>query len=79
MIRYASSCASLLEGAGVDAAARIASSHRAVELFSISEEHYARLQAMHRAYFEQIRALVAQSGVTDRVVLVNLQLFSLAR
>ena len=48
-------------------------------LFSISEEHYARLQALHRAYFEQMRAIVAESRRSDRVVLANVQLFSLAR
>ncbi len=47
-------------------------------LFSISEEHFARVQALHRAYFEQLRAVVAESRGSDRVVLVNLQLFSLA-
>jgi transcriptional regulator with XRE-family HTH domain len=48
-------------------------------LFSISEEHYARLQALHRAYFEQLRAIVAESRRSERVVLANVQLFSLAR
>jgi hypothetical protein len=48
-------------------------------LFAISDEQYARLQSLHRAYFEQIRSLVAESRGADRVALVNLQLFSLTK
>jgi hypothetical protein len=34
---------------------------------------------LHRAYFRQLRAIVAESAPSERVVMANLQLFSLSR
>lgn len=46
-------------------------------LFCVSEKDYERLQVLHRAYFRQLRAIVAESEPSERAVMVNLQLFSL--
>lgn len=48
-------------------------------LFCVSERDYRELQRLHRAYFRQPRALVAESQPSERVVMANLQLFSLSR
>jgi transcriptional regulator with XRE-family HTH domain len=48
-------------------------------LFCVSERDYAELQRLHRAYFRQLRAIVAESQPSERVVMANLQLFSLSR
>jgi len=48
-------------------------------LFCVSERDYAELQRLHRAYFRQLRAIVAESAPSERVVMVNLQLFALSR
>jgi transcriptional regulator with XRE-family HTH domain len=47
-------------------------------LFTVSEQDYARLREMQLAYFEELRAVVARSEPADRVVVTNLQLFSLS-
>lgn len=46
-------------------------------LCSIAEADYQRLQSLHRAYFEQMRAVIAGSRGGDRILLANVQLFSL--
>jgi hypothetical protein len=48
-------------------------------LFCVSESDYQKLQGLHRAYFRQLRAIVAESTPSERVVMTNLQLFSLSR
>ena len=48
-------------------------------LFCVSERDYVELQRLHRAYFRQLRAIVAESAPSERVAMVNLQLFSLSR
>jgi hypothetical protein len=48
-------------------------------LFCVSEADYQKLQSLHRAYFRQLRAIVAESTPSERVVMANLQLFSLSR
>ncbi len=47
-------------------------------LFCVSKADYEKLQALHRAYFRQVRALVAESSPSEEVVMMNLQLFRLA-
>ncbi|HKO89987.1 MAG TPA: DUF4423 domain-containing protein [Polyangiaceae bacterium] len=47
-------------------------------LFCVSERDYQKLQRLHRAYFRQLRATVAESAPSERVVMANLQLFSLS-
>jgi hypothetical protein len=47
-------------------------------LFCVSESDYRKLQSLHRAYFRQLRAIVAESTPSERVVMTNLQLFSLS-
>ena len=48
-------------------------------LFCVSERDYSELQRLHRAYFRQLRAIVAESQPSERVVMANLQLFPLSR
>jgi DNA-binding transcriptional regulator YiaG len=48
-------------------------------LFCVSERDYLELQRLQRAYFRQLRAIVAESAPSERVVMTNLQLFSLSR
>ncbi|HVZ35590.1 MAG TPA: hypothetical protein VG963_24360 [Polyangiaceae bacterium] len=48
-------------------------------LFTISEVDLARLQELQRAFFRQLRAIVAASEPAERVVIANLQLFCLDR
>ncbi len=46
-------------------------------LFCVSERDYVRLQQLQRDYFRQLRAIVAESEPSQRVVMTNLQLFPL--
>ena len=46
-------------------------------LFGVSERDYQRLRELHRAYFRELRALVATSQPVERVVLANVQLLAL--
>lgn len=46
-------------------------------LFAVSAEDYERIRQMHLAYYDEVRAVVAQSQQPERVVLTNLQLFPL--
>jgi transcriptional regulator with XRE-family HTH domain len=46
-------------------------------LFCVSERDYGKIQQLHRAYFRQLRALVAESHPSERVLMVNMQLFPL--
>jgi hypothetical protein len=48
-------------------------------LFCVSEHDYAELQRLQRAYYRQLRAIVAESTPSERVVMANLQLFALSR
>jgi transcriptional regulator with XRE-family HTH domain len=48
-------------------------------LFCVSRADYDKLQALHRAYFRQVRALVAESTPSEDVVMMNLQLFRLSK
>jgi hypothetical protein len=46
-------------------------------LFSVSNTDLKRLEALQRAYFRELRSIVAQSEPVENVAVVNLQLFSL--
>lgn len=46
-------------------------------LFAVSEADWHRIRERHIAYFQELRAIVAQSTPAERVVLVNLQLLRL--
>lgn len=46
-------------------------------LFGVSNADLERLQALQRAYFRELRSIVAQSEPVENVAVVNLQLFSL--
>jgi DNA-binding transcriptional regulator YiaG len=46
-------------------------------LFAVSEQDWLRIRERHIAYFQELRAIVAQSMPAERVVLVNLQLLRL--
>lgn len=46
-------------------------------LFSVSNADLERLEALQRAYFRELRNIVAQSEPAENVAVVNLQLFSL--
>lgn len=47
-------------------------------LFAISEQGLARIEALHRAYFEQVRDVVEACTEPTRVAVINVQLFDLA-
>lgn len=46
-------------------------------LFGVSNADFERLQALQRAYFRELRSIVAQSEPVETVAVVNLQLFPL--
>lgn len=46
-------------------------------LFGVSNKDFAHLQDLQRAYFRELRSIVAQSAPVETVAVVNLQLFSL--
>jgi DNA-binding phage protein len=46
-------------------------------LCGVSQRDYEQLQELHRAYFREVRAIVAQSKPVERVVLLNTHLFGL--
>jgi hypothetical protein len=46
-------------------------------VFGVSERDYQRLRELHRAYFQELRAIVAASEPVERVVLANVQLVGL--
>jgi hypothetical protein len=46
-------------------------------LFGVSHADYERIEALQRAYFREIRNIVAESEPVETVAVVNLQLFSL--
>lgn len=46
-------------------------------IFCVSERDYRRLEQLHRNYFRQLRAIIAESTPSERVVMTNLQLFAL--
>lgn len=47
-------------------------------LFSVSRRDLERLRALHRAYFRELRAIVAESEPAETVALANVQLLELA-
>lgn len=46
-------------------------------LFAVSNADLERIEALQRAYFRELRSIVAQSEPVENVAVVNLQLFSL--
>lgn len=46
-------------------------------LFGVSNKDFAHLQDLQRAYFRELRSIVAQSEPVETVAVLNLQLFSL--
>lgn len=46
-------------------------------LFGVSNADLERIEALQRAYFRELRSIVAQSEPVENVAVVNLQLFSL--
>lgn len=46
-------------------------------LFGVSHADYQRIEALQRAYFRELRTIVAESQPVETVAVVNLQLFSL--
>jgi hypothetical protein len=46
-------------------------------LFGVSHADYERIEALQRAYFRELRSIVADSQPVETVAVVNLQLFSL--
>ena len=46
-------------------------------VFTVSEADLERLRELHRAYFRELRAIVAQSSPAEAVVVANVQLFAL--
>jgi transcriptional regulator with XRE-family HTH domain len=62
---------------GVERIRRRAEGIYSYNLFCVSEADYRRIQQLQREYFRQLRAIVAESHPSERVVMTNLQLFSL--
>jgi transcriptional regulator with XRE-family HTH domain len=48
-------------------------------LFAVTEHDFKRLRALHLRYFEEMRAIIAESGAPERVAVVNMQLFPLGQ
>ena len=46
-------------------------------VFTVSDADLVRLEALHRQYFQQLRAIVSDSQPGERVVVANVQLFAL--
>ena len=46
-------------------------------LFGVSEKDYQRIRELQKAYYQEIRAIVAASQPVERVALLNLQLLPL--
>lgn len=46
-------------------------------VFAVSEPDFARINDLYRAYFRQVRSIIAQSEPSERVVLASLQLLPL--
>jgi hypothetical protein len=49
----------------------------AYTVFSVSGTDLDRIRELHKAYYQEVRAIVAQSEPVDRVALLNLQLLPL--
>jgi transcriptional regulator with XRE-family HTH domain len=49
----------------------------AYNVFSVSTADLERIRELHKAYYQEVRAIVAQSDPVDRVALLNLQLVPL--
>lgn len=64
---------------GVERIERGAEGLYSYNLFCVSRKDHERLQTLHRAYFRQVRAIVAESTPSEEVVMMNLQLFKLSR
>ena len=46
-------------------------------VFAVSEADLVKIRELHLAYFRALRAIVAESSPTERVVVANVQLFAL--
>jgi hypothetical protein len=46
-------------------------------VFAVSELDYRRITDLYRAYFRQVRSIIAQSEPSERIVLASLQLVPL--
>jgi transcriptional regulator with XRE-family HTH domain len=62
---------------GVQRLARGAPGLFSFNVFAVSERDLAKLEGLHRSYFRHLRAIVAASTPSERVVVANVQLFSL--
>ena len=49
----------------------------AFNVFAVSTQDLERLRQLQRDYFNQLRAIVAESAPVERVVVANMQLFAL--
>lgn len=49
----------------------------AYNVFSVSEADLEQIRALHKAYFQEVRAIIAKSSPVERVALLNMQLLSL--
>ena len=47
-------------------------------MFAVSEADLRRIRELQKAYYQEVRAIVAESQPVERVALLNLQLLSLA-
>jgi hypothetical protein len=70
---FATWCARL----GADRVASRSPGNFAFNVFAVSRQDYERLRQLQRDYFNQLRAIVAESAPVECVVVANMQLFVL--
>ncbi|WP_438029948.1 DUF4423 domain-containing protein [Sorangium sp. So ce233] len=64
-------------GVGLDRLSRKAEGRFSFNVFTVSEADLAKLSELHVSYYQNMRAVIAESRPPERVVVVNLQLFPL--
>jgi transcriptional regulator with XRE-family HTH domain len=62
---------------GVDRLSAGAPGQFSYNVFAVSERDLERLRELHRAYFRQLRSIVAESSPSERIAVANVQLFTL--
>ncbi|WP_437960523.1 DUF4423 domain-containing protein [Sorangium sp. So ce119] len=64
-------------GVGLERLSRKAEGRFSFNVFTVSEADLAKLSELHVSYYQNMRAVIAESRPPERVVVVNLQLFPL--
>ncbi|HTN88561.1 MAG TPA: DUF4423 domain-containing protein, partial [Sorangium sp.] len=64
-------------GVGLERLSRKAEGRFSFNVFTVSAADLAKLSELHVSYFQNMRAVIAESRPPERVVVVNMQLFPL--